>query len=39
MEDKVQIVFTFPKVENFDANWREFVHRKNMRKSERKQED
>lgn len=39
LEDKVSVVFDFPRVDGFDANWREFLIRKQVSKTGRKEED
>lgn len=39
LEDKVSVVFNFPRVDGFDANWREFLIRKQVSKTGRKEED
>lgn len=39
LEDKVTVVFDFPKVEGFEANWREFLFRKQISKTGRRDED
>lgn len=39
LEDKVAVVFDFPRVDGFDANWREFLIRKQVSKTGRKEED
>ena len=39
IEDKVNVVFTFPKVDGFEENWREFIARKEMKRGVKKDED
>ena len=39
IEDKTNIVFTFPKVDGFDDAWREYCSRKMTRKGDKKGED
>jgi hypothetical protein len=39
IEDKVLISFTFPKVDGFDDNWREFIARKEFSKSDRRKQN
>lgn len=36
IEEKVAVVFDFPKVEGFDTNWREFLSRKHVSKTGRR---
>lgn len=35
----MSVVFDFPKVEGFDANWREFLNRKQISRTGRREEE